>query len=71
MNCVCHDEPMYWIKDPRYRAGGFWACAVKRRATMRSYYHERQAFVVRGRKRLNARRSKALKRRRERQLREA
>lgn len=31
MNCVCHDEPAYWQKDSRLRAGGFWLCAVAKR----------------------------------------
>jgi hypothetical protein len=31
VNCACHDEPAYWNKDKRYKAGGFWYCAVKQR----------------------------------------
>lgn len=31
MICSCHNEPMYWNIDSRYRAGGFWQCRAKRR----------------------------------------
>jgi hypothetical protein len=30
---------MYWNRDPRYRAGGYWTCAVKRRAWDSARYH--------------------------------
>jgi len=35
VNCVCHDEPAYWQKDSRLRAGGFWVCAVVKRERSR------------------------------------
>lgn len=28
--CPCHSEPMLWQKDRNLRAGGWWACRVKR-----------------------------------------
>ena len=31
MNCACHDKPMHFSKDKRYRRGGFWQCSEKRR----------------------------------------
>jgi hypothetical protein len=38
MLCACHDEPAYWNRDVRRKAGGFWRCAVKDRETRRRYY---------------------------------
>jgi hypothetical protein len=36
--CDCHAEPAYWSRDPRYAAGGFWSCAVRKRARERGRY---------------------------------
>ena len=36
--CSCHGEPMYWTKDARYRAGGFWRCAATHRERKRVRY---------------------------------
>jgi hypothetical protein len=38
MNCVCHDQPAYWEKDSRCKAGGWWQCAVKKRQRERDWY---------------------------------
>jgi len=27
--CACHGEPMYWCRDKRYEARGFWRCAIR------------------------------------------
>lgn len=41
MNCRCHGEPMRWVKDRRYRAGGWWRCVVTERAYQHSdHYRE-------------------------------
>ena len=84
--CPCHGEPMYWNKDLRLPAGGYWRCAVVQRdrvraryhrdparklATARSYYYERMPTRVRVKRDLRERRRKALIRRRNRQLRRA
>jgi hypothetical protein len=31
MDCACHGLPAYWTASGRYRAGGFWRCAVRKR----------------------------------------
>ncbi len=49
MNCVCHGERMYWNRDSRYREGGFWRCAEKKRARVRQHYNERGALAKRRR----------------------
>lgn len=51
--CECHDEPMYWNKDARLRAGGSWRCAARDRE-WRSQWREREG--VRERLRANDRR---------------
>ena len=38
--CHCHGEPMYWQKDKRLRAGGYWHCAVRHLELNRRYFHE-------------------------------
>ena len=38
MLCQCHGEEAYWQKDSRTKAGGWWECAVKRRARERERY---------------------------------
>ena len=38
MTCACHGERMYWMTDARYRAGGFWRCAVKKRSHAQERY---------------------------------
>ena len=63
--CECHGELMYWQKDSRYRAGGFWGCAVKQRDRVADRYH--RDFFHRVNKQLRHRRYQALRRRRERQ----
>jgi len=30
--CVCHGEPMYWNRDTRKKADGYWRCRVVRKA---------------------------------------
>lgn len=37
-NCLCHDEPQYWHRDPRTPVGGYWICGVTKRATNRRHY---------------------------------
>lgn len=37
-NCACHDRPVHWVKDDRYRAGGFWRCTVNTNAQKRDRY---------------------------------
>lgn len=27
--CDCHGAPMYWLRDSRYRAGGYFFCSVR------------------------------------------
>lgn len=36
--CKCHGESMYFNKDPRYAAGGFWRCRVKNSERNRKWY---------------------------------
>lgn len=48
--CKCHDYPMLFNVDTRYRAGGFWRCTIKQRERSRILYHTR--VTVRVRKRL-------------------
>lgn len=36
--CVCHGEPCYWNADKRKTKGGWWECAVRRRAMSRRRY---------------------------------
>jgi hypothetical protein len=36
--CECHGEPMYWNNDARTKLGGYWRCAVKKRAEARARY---------------------------------
>jgi hypothetical protein len=38
VTCGCHDAPAYWTTDPRYKAGGFWRCAVRKRGYQRDRY---------------------------------
>jgi hypothetical protein len=63
--CKCHDEPQLWAVSPRYRAGGFWRCAVKQRQYQREYgqraYAEMSNFTY-NRLLLRQRRWKALRR---------
>jgi hypothetical protein len=41
MTCDCHGLPALWNRDVRYRAGGFWRCAVqKREKAMWRYDHD-------------------------------
>ena len=65
-NCRCHDEPQLWAVSKRYRAGGFWRCAVKQRAYQRAYgqraYDSMSGFNY-NRLLLRQRRWKALRRR--------
>jgi hypothetical protein len=35
--CGCHDEPMYWKKDARSTAGGYWLCRAKAREARRRW----------------------------------
>ena len=28
--CECHNEPQFWHKDPRRKAGGYWRCRIAR-----------------------------------------
>lgn len=65
-DCTCHGEPMYWIKDPRYKADGFWRCAVHQRTKMRRLYASLDEFAY-NRRLLQLRRTKALARRRKRE----
>lgn len=58
MKCGCHDEQMYWTKDKRYTAGGFWRCAVKQRAQVMRHYDADP--IARITKLLKERRRKAL-----------
>ena len=44
--CACHGEPMYWTRDKRYRAGGFWRCAVKERARARNLYNRDPLYRI-------------------------
>lgn len=44
--CECHGEEMYWEKDNRKRAGGFWRCSMKWRAT-KALKNERRIRVGR------------------------
>jgi hypothetical protein len=37
--CACHGEAMYWQARARYTAGGYWRCAVKKRASNNAYHH--------------------------------
>jgi hypothetical protein len=34
-NCICHGEIAYWQIDKRMVAGGWWRCAVRKRASSR------------------------------------
>jgi len=45
-NCKCHDEPMYWNRDTRKRAGGFWRCAVKSRENSRKRHAANPSYVT-------------------------
>jgi hypothetical protein len=36
--CKCHDQPAYWNRDLRKKAGGHWRCAVKHREGARARY---------------------------------
>lgn len=67
--CVCHDEPMLFNGDRRYRAGGFWYCRIKHRR--RGAVRYATNFKYRAEQGMRTRRNKALVRRRERQLRRA
>lgn len=33
--CECHGEPMWWAMSSKRRAGGYWRCAVRARASAR------------------------------------
>ena len=65
--CKCHDEPQYWNKDGRYRAGGFWKCAVRNRARAADSYERMPGLQYQARL-LYLRRLKALKRKAKRNL---
>ena len=32
MTCDCHGEPLLYVKAKRLKTGGYWTCAVRRRA---------------------------------------
>ena len=70
--CQCHGEPSYWQRDLRCKAGGWWECAVKRRAKskaryyqdpdarraeVRDYYHDR-GWLVKRRRALKSQRAR-------------
>jgi hypothetical protein len=75
MLCDCHGELMHWNRDSRYHAGGFWRCAIKRRAEVkarhardpekgrakgRRHYHERGGYEKKRLRELAAQRASAL-----------
>jgi hypothetical protein len=37
---------MYWNRDPRYRAGGFWKCAEHGRSYARVRYQTDEAYAA-------------------------
>lgn len=37
---------MYWNRDRRYRDGGFWRCAVKKRAQNAVHYEEANERIL-------------------------
>lgn len=51
--CECHGEPMSWNRDVRGRMGGFWRCAIKRRAYERNKRATDPAYAARVRKQHN------------------
>lgn len=64
--CTCHDEPMFWQRDSRYHAGGFYRCRVRVLAAQRERYHNLSG-VAYNRLLLDHRRTKSLARRRNRE----
>jgi hypothetical protein len=46
VDCKCHGEPAYWQRDVRLTAGGYWRCAVKKRAQARLTDGERRDVKV-------------------------
>jgi len=36
--CPCHEEPMFWHRDPRYTAGGRWECRIENRERSRQWH---------------------------------
>jgi hypothetical protein len=42
--CGCHSESMFWAKDSRSPAGGYWRCAVTTRERRRERYASDPAF---------------------------
>ena len=66
MNCRCHDEPAYWQKDRRLKAGGWWECSIKRTQRERDRYDRDPIFRIEKRLHDDARRrGDTLKRQRE------
>jgi hypothetical protein len=63
--CKCHGEPMYWVKDSRYSAGGFWRCAATHRARRMARYYALEGVAYNWEVFKN-RRDKALRRMRKR-----
>lgn len=45
--CECHGAEMYWNRDLRKTAGGYWQCAIKSRVSTAAYYkaHREQLRV--------------------------
>ena len=71
-SCECHGQAMYWQRDVRLKAGGWWECGEKRRqisraryakdpearrAEVRDYYNDR-GWLLKRRRELRAQRQR-------------
>jgi hypothetical protein len=41
--CECHDEPMTWVFDTRYKRGGYFRCYIRDAETTRAWREKNPA----------------------------
>lgn len=56
--CKCHNEPLLWNRDQRYRAGGFWKCRIHRRKIDKDRYEKDPRSKIVATKRAKLRRQR-------------